>query len=337
MSSPLPSYSIIIETENLSLAASHCLIDCLASIRDRIRELEKAPEKVYLINSGDVSFAMARKIALEYDFIEVLEAPAGSNYYESKMFGLHSTESDIVVFADSDCRYEGGWLAGLVTPFTDPDVSVVAGETGFGGQGAHVLAMKIIHSFDGYSGADDIYPVNNYYANNFAIRRQLLLDVPIPTWLPLYRHACSWHCVELRRRGEVIWGQPRSRAVHAPPEGFSHFFWRFLLFGRDRTVRARLGLVDDAPRGGEPPPGGVAGVAFRRLRRVLRDDPRQALLLPIAGCIVVAAAALIKAGQLLAMVKPDLAIDRLGRIEGVRYPTVEEFLHRSELAIPGRD
>jgi len=337
MHPPLPSYSIIIETENLSLADSDCLVECLDSVRESIRDMQQAPRKVYLINSGDVSVAMAGRIALEYGFVEVLEAREGSNYYESKMFGAHRTESDIVVYADSDCRYERGWLAGLVTPFADPAVNVVAGETGFGGRGAYVLAMKIIHSFDGYSGADDLYPVRNYYANNFAIRRQLLLDVPIPTGLPLYRHACSWHCVELRRRGEVIWGQPRSRAVHAPPEGFSHFFWRFLLFGRDRTVRARLGLVDDASQDFERAPGGVAGVAYRRLQRVLREEPRQALLLPISGCIVVAAAALIKAGQLLARINPDLAIDRLGRIEGVRYPTVEEFLHRSDLAIPGRD
>jgi hypothetical protein len=117
----------------------------------------------------------------------------------------------------------------------------------------------------------------------------------------------------------------------------SHFFWRFLLFGRDRAVRARLGLVDDAPPAGERPPGGVAGVVYRRLQRVLRDEPRQALLLPLSGCIVVAAAALIKAGQLLARFNPDLAIGRLGRLEGVHYPTVGEFLNQSDLAIPGRD
>ncbi len=87
MHSPLPSYSIIIETENLSLADSHCLVECLDSVRESIRELQQAPREVYLINSGDVAADMARRIALEYGFVEVLDAPEGSNYYESKMFG----------------------------------------------------------------------------------------------------------------------------------------------------------------------------------------------------------------------------------------------------------
>ena len=34
MQSPLPSYSIIIETENLSLADSHCLVERLDSVRE---------------------------------------------------------------------------------------------------------------------------------------------------------------------------------------------------------------------------------------------------------------------------------------------------------------
>ena len=75
-------------------------------------------------------------------------------------------------------------------------------------------------------------------------------------------------CQQLRRRGEVIYSQPQSRAYHALPEGISHFFWRFLLFGRDRAVRARLGLVDDAPSA-VTRASGPFGVATARLQRAL--------------------------------------------------------------------
>ncbi len=337
MQQPLPSYSIIIETENLSLADSECLLKCLDSIRKCMEEFPHTPRQVLVINSGDLSVTMSGQLSDEYDFIEILEAPKGLGYYESKMLGARHVDADIVVFADSDCFFEEGWLAGLVTPFANPSVNIVAGETDLGGRGPYVLAMQIVHAFNGYSGADDIYPVKSYYANNFACRRQLLVDYPIPTSLPLYRSACFWHCVQLRRAGETVWAQPLSRAVHAPPEGLSHFFWRFLLFGRDRTVRARLGLIDDAPQPAGMTTGGVPGAAFTRLKRALRRRPGEAIWLPVSALIVVAAALLIRTGQGLAMIYPGLAINHVGAIEGVRYPSVEEYLRTADRSESGHE
>jgi len=326
MESTTETYSLVIETENLSLANSDCLWRTLDSIEKALARVS-APRESLLVNSGDVSAVMLDKLALRYPWITPIDAPTGANYYESKMFGIHRATGDIVVLMDSDCTYNEDCLAGLLAPFCDAAVRVVAGETSFVGKGPYILTLCIAHSFDGYSGATDVYPVNGYYANNVAIRRSLALELPIPTKLPLYRHGCSWHCVELRRQGETIWAQPRSRAAHSPPEGISHFFWRFLLFGRDRAVRARLGLVDDAPRAGGQG-GGVYGTLKKRLWRACQREPAQVLWLPLAAIIIGCAFVLIRLGQLLSHGNPEIAISHFGAIEGVHYPTLDEYIRK---------
>ena len=317
------SYSLIIETENLSIADSSCLWACLDSVQAAIGRVAP-PVEALLINTGDVSPSMLAMLEKKYPWVSLVHSPPGENYYEIKMRGVGLATADLVVFVDSDCRYNEDWLAGLLEPFDNSKVRIVAGETGFVDRGPYGLALAVAHSFDGFSGGTDLYLVNNYYANNVAFRRSVLFNLPIPTGLPLYRHGCSAHCVELRRAGEQIWAQPRSRAMHAAPEGLAHFFWRFLLFGRDRAVRSRLGLVDDAPKassGGS----GVIPVVRRRLERSLKLQPSQRKWIPAASLIVLAAFILIRAGQVLSRFRPQLAIEYFATIENLHYPTMDDY------------
>ena len=322
----MSSYSLVIETENLSIADSSCLLACLDSVQAAIGRVAP-PREALLINTGDISPTMVATLEQKYPWVSLVSSPPGENYYEIKMRGARLATADLVVFVDSDCRYNKDWLAGLLEPFVDPDVRIVAGETAFTDPGPYGLALAIAHSFDGFSGGNDLYPVNNYYANNVAFRRSVLLDLPIPTGLPLYRHGCSAHCVELRRRGEHIWAQPRSRAMHAAPEGLQHFFWRFLLFGRDRAVRSQIGLVDDAPKV-DAETSGIVHVVRRRLERALRLQRGQLKWMPLASLIVLAAFILIRAGQVLSRFNHQLAIEYFSSIENVHYPTVLEY-HRA--------
>lgn len=317
------SYSIVIETENLSLADSACLWACLDSVQSAIDRVAP-PAEALLFNTGDISPSMVAMLEKRYPWVSLVNSPPGKNYYEIKMQGARLATADLVVFVDSDCRYNEDWLAGLLEPFVDPNIRVVAGETAFTDPGPYGLALAIAHSFDGFSGRSDLYPVNNYYANNVAFRRSVLLDLPIPTRLPLYRHGCSAHCVELRRRGEHIWAQPRSRAMHAAPEGIQHFFWRFLLFGRDRAVRSRIGLLDDAPKPGGGK-SGVIAVVKMRLERSLKLQPAQRKWIPAASLIVLAAFVLIRTGQVLSRFRPQLAIDYFSTLENLDYPTIDDY------------
>ncbi|MGD2118857.1 MAG: glycosyltransferase [Chromatiales bacterium] len=317
------SYSLVIETENLSVADNERLWCTLHSLEKAIARIWQ-PDEVLLYNSGDVSPEMIAELGRKYEWVSPLSLPPGETYYEAKMRGAREVPSEIVVFVDSDCSYNEDWLSGLLEPFENPDINVVAGETGFSEPGPYSLALSIVHAFDGFSGRQELYPVNYYYANNVAFRRSFLMDSPIPTDLPLYRSGCYRHSVEMRSRGETIWTQPRSRAVHAAPEGLSHFFWRFLLFGRDRTVRRQLALGDDAPRVISEKRGARHFIS-RRLTRALKHQPEQWKWLPIAMLVVMFAELLIWIGKIMAIYRPQQFIGHFSKIEGVHYPTVQEF------------
>ena len=243
------------------------------------------------------------------------------------MIGARAVTAELVVFVDSDCIYNNEWLVGLLEPFEDPEVRVVAGETAFVEPGPYSLALSLAHAFEGYSNCADLYAVNSYYANNVAFRRSVLLDLPIPTELPLYRGGCIVHAAELRERGNTIWAQPRSRAAHAMPEGFSNFFWRFLLFGRDRAVRRRLGLGIDKTGGKQNKHGAsIYHSLSSRLTRSLRDQPTQRKWVPVALVIAAFARILQRNGELVASIWPQRFIGHFEDLEGVHYPTIEEYL-----------
>lgn len=324
-------YAIIIETENLSLADQDGLLQTLASIEKAIARVRE-PASVLLFNSGEIDTAMADDVRQRFPRVTMQSVAAGTGYYEVKLLGAQAVSTDIVVFADSDCRYGERWLEGLLAPIDDdPAVNVVAGETGFVGPGPYPLALSLVHAFDGFSRREASYPVNYYYANNVAFRRRLLLEHPIPTGLPLYRSGCYRHAVELRKRGETLWAQPLSRAIHAPPEGLSHFFWRFLLFGRDRTVRRRLGLDDDAPRV-KNEVRGARHYITRRLGNALAWQPGQWVWLPVALPIALAAKMLHLTGRIVASFSMDRFIGYFSAIENTQYTTVQQFLDRRELS-----
>ena len=327
-------YAIIVETENLSLADVDDLWRTLSSLETSIARA-RPPREALLMNSGNIATATAREVDRRHPWISLCYADAGTNYYGVKMQGARRVTTPVVLFTDSDCSYGEDWVSGMLDPFDDPAVSVVAGETGFAGRGPYSLALALVHAFDGYSGEDAPYPVNYYYANNVAFRRQLLLDMPIRTDLPLYRSGCYRHSIDLRRRGETIWAQPRSRAAHSPPQGLAHFFWRFLLFGRDRTVRETLKLDDDAPRV-QTQRRGARHHVLRRLGRTLADQPSQWPWLPIALLIAASARLLYHLGRLVARFAPERFIGHFASAEGVRYPTVAEFLESSGAGVTSR-
>jgi len=323
-------YSVVLETANLSFVERDSLWQCLDSIQAAIQKVSP-PESVLLYAGGEICADTLAALRARYAWVTVIPVEAGTSYYGMKMEGARKSNTDVIVMADSDCTYNQDWLAGLLEPFENPDVQVVAGETTFGRPGPYSLALAISFAFDGYSDRQELYPVNYYYANNAAFRRRVLLDPPIPTQLPLYRSGCFRHCVELRKRGVTIWAQPRSRANHTVLEGFSLFFWRFLLFGRDRAVRRRLELRDDAPQVRQYDQG--QSFLRRRLGRALKNQPEQRKWLPLALLIAVIARILVRIGDLAATRKPERFIGRFAKMESVNYPTVAEYLANRDDAI----
>jgi glycosyltransferase involved in cell wall biosynthesis len=309
--SPLPSFSIVLETENLASSDLTGLVRSLSCLADQDLPPSEANE-VLLIDSGDTPAELLAQLRLQYAWLKVVEAPAGTEYYESKMFGAKLATGEIVVYYDSDCLYDSHWLRTMLSSFQEPQIQIVAGETATQGVGIYGTAMAMVYIFPQFSGGKDLVPTKQYYLNNVAFRRSFLLEYPIPTELPLYRGNCVIHAHQLRAQGFTIWRQPKARTLHAPPNGVSHFFWRFLLIGHDYYWQKQF-----LPKTDDPTMQGVSGKlsVFRdRVSRLFANQPLHLFFFPLAIPVMIASALLIYAGYLITTRKPNYLLKRYNRL-----------------------
>jgi glycosyltransferase involved in cell wall biosynthesis len=245
----LPTFTVVIETANLSMAELDGLRDTLESMEQQSLPIRNANE-VLLADSGDVPEEALQRMLKAYPWIRAMRLPPGTGYEELKIAGANAATGEVVVYADGDCYYEPAWLEAMLTPFADPSVSIVGGETNIDSRGAYGLGVAIAFSFAPPS-PDGLFKTNRYHLNNVAFRRSVLAEVPIPSRRPCYRMT-GIHVAALQAAGHTIWRQPAARARHAPPNGFSHYMWRFLLFGHDGIVVPRL-VAADAKLAGKTP------------------------------------------------------------------------------------
>lgn len=322
-----PSFSIVLETENLANANLMGLLQALASLADQDPSPTKANE-VLLIDSGDTPADLLEQLCQQYPWITVLQAPVGTGYYEAKMLGAEQSTGEIIVYYDSDCIYEPTWLRIILTPFQQPEVQVVAGETMTRGVGPYGTAMSLTYIFPQFSNQKTLRPTSQYFLNNVAFRRSMLLQHPIPTELPLYRGHCVIHAHNLQQAGYTIWQHPQARTTHAPPNGLSHWFWRFLLIGHDYYWQKRL-LKKSRPqrnkkrlpaqKTGADPMAGLKGklqVLDDRVGQMIRNNPRHLMFIPLAIPIVLASLLLIWIGYLITAVKPNALLNTYNKILG---------------------
>jgi glycosyltransferase involved in cell wall biosynthesis len=305
-----PSFSVIIETANLSLADLDGLQETLASLAKQSLPIEKATE-VLIADSGDVPEDVFQATLTAYPWARVMRLPDGTGYEELKMAGARATTGDIVVFADGDCDYDRAWLERLLAPFADASVSVVGGETTIESTGPYEFGVALAASFPARTSSG-LYTSDRYHLNNVAFRRPVLEAVPIPSRRPCYRMS-GLHAARLLAAGYTIVRQPAARALHAAPNGVSHFIWRFLLMGFDGVVVPRL-IAQDAPAARRP------GVRRRRTFGLIRfwavqvgaklaseiaRRPSRLLMLPLALPVFGAAVALQAVGALAGLVAPE--------------------------------
>jgi glycosyltransferase involved in cell wall biosynthesis len=328
----LPSFSIILETENLANADLEGLSQALASLVHQDLSPTSANE-VILIDSGDAPAELLQQLCDRYPWIKIHPAPPSTGYYKAKMLGAQLATGEIIVYADSDCIYEPHWLRTLLTTFAEnPPIQVLAGETTTRGTGPYGTAMAMVYIFPQYSGKTTLSQTHQYFLNNVAFRRDFLLANPIPAELPLYRGNCVIHGNQLTQSGHPIWLNPTARATHAPPDGLSHFFWRFLLIGHDYYWQKKL--VQNTIPPSPPHPltpslspslqanrdATVSGVGekfriFRdRISRLVLNNPRHLVYFPLAIPIMVTAALLIYAGYLITRLKPNYLLKTYDQI-----------------------
>lgn len=320
----LPSFSLVLETENLANAA----IDGLAKSLDSLLEQSVSPtaaNEVLIIDSGYVPGALLDQLRSRYPWLKVHQPPHSVSYYKAKMLGAALATGQVIVYCDSDCIYEPDWLLNLLIPFAQVDeIQIVAGETTTQGWGPYGTAMALTYIFPQFSKAKALAPTAQYFLNNVAFRRDFLLQQPIPIDLPLYRGNCVIHALGLRQQGYTIWQQPNARATHAPPSSLSHFFWRFLLIGHDYywqnqlaaarnldQLQAQTTLDDRAPTAGFR---GKLAIFNDRIRKMIQHDRRHLLYFPLALPIMLASVMLITAGYSITAFRSDYLLKRYSHV-----------------------
>ncbi len=320
---PFPSFSIVVETENLAMADLQSLydaIDCLAAQAPP----PTAANEVLLIDSGDISPQVQQALQSRYTWLTIHPAPTGITYYGAKMLGAEIATGEILVYYDSDCIYEPQWLGTILRSFNHADIQVVAGETRTHGIGIYGTAMALAYIFPQYSGQTQLQRGSQYYLNNVAFRRQLLLTHPIPTDMPLYRGNCVIHAKQLTRDGITIWRQPQARASHAAPHGWSHFYWRFLLIGYDYYWQQRLlpqlclDVQTIGQEAADPTVSGLAGklqVLDDRVGKLIRSNPWHLCFIPLSIPVIVVAVGLIAIGYHITKQRPHYLLQQFELVE----------------------
>lgn len=323
----LLSFSIIIETENLSSAELDGLCRSLDSIAAQTVDPSSANE-VLIMESGDVPREMMERLLSQYPWLTLRSIEADMDYYAAKMRGVAMTTGEITVFADSDCVYKPDWLGNLLTPFAkDVAVQVVAGETTISAKGAYGLAIALTYIFPRWTRQRDLQPTGAYFFNNVAFRRQLLLAHPIPTDLAIYRGNCVIHAHCLKQQGITIWRQPTAQASHAAPNGGAHFFWRYVLLGYDALLIDRLRRANGRPNAyaciqpiadfGACLKLAVAKVvrAVLRFGQLLAEQPSCMINAPVASLITLSSLLLFCGGLAIAYLRPNFFRTPEGRID----------------------
>ncbi len=312
-----PTFSIVLETENLAQADLAGLFHSLASLAEQTPSPAQANE-VLLIDGGNAPPAVLAQLCDRYPWLHVHSVPAGIEYYGAKMSGARACTGEIVVYYDSDCIYASDWLNQILASFlVSPEIQVVAGETRTHGVGVYGTAMAIAYIFPQYSGQTSLQPSTQYFLNNVAFRRDFLLAHPIPLQLPLYRGNCVVHAQSLVESGHRIWRQPLAQATHAPPNGLRHFFWRFLLIGHDYywqqyLLQQRPMQQTSNNQEGKSPIGSIGeklGIFRDRFTKLIDSDWRHGLFFPLAIPIVISATLLIYVGYAVTARKQSYLLD----------------------------
>jgi glycosyltransferase involved in cell wall biosynthesis len=304
---PLPSFSVIMETENLAQEAP----ETLRRVFDRIAAQTVPPSaanEFLIVDSGDIPSALRAELTRRYPWLRIRTMAADMGYYQAKMAFVAELTGEVVVYCDSDVEYAPEWLERLLRPFADePDVQAVCGHTAVGIDGWYSLGVALCWYQLPPSRRRSLHEVRGYALNNVAFRRNLLLRHPIPQDLKLYRGNCSLHALQLRERGIKLWRQPTARGVH-PLLRPEHLLARAFMAGHAEVVVLRThggGGIARLRRGAERIARRL-GAPVLRLNDALAARPGNILRLPAALGVVLTFDLAFLAGFLTALVWPKM-------------------------------
>ncbi len=233
------TFSIVLETANLAINDLAQLKSALDTLYNQTLSVSNAKE-VIVVDTGLVPIQEIQDVCRQYANIQIVRAQTNLDYYLTKAEGFKYTTADIVAFVDSDCTINSEWLESILQPFDNPQIQIVTGETWHQIRTPYDLSVGLLWTLRPFTYGKQITEVASYYANNLAVRRQVLLEIPFVGSGENYRTGQSEHAHRLRQRNVQIWSQPRARAYHQVPK-LKYIFKILFSNGRDTWLLSKQG------------------------------------------------------------------------------------------------
>jgi hypothetical protein len=212
--------ALLIETNNLRAGDDPALVEAtlgrlLDHLRAQTRPLRTLDEVLVTHDGLDVA-TQDRLTRLAACPVRWVRLDAGTGYYEAKNQGFDASTAEVVVFADSDCWPDPGWLDALVAPFFDRQTQVVAGRTTYRDDtlGRAASAIDFLY-FPTPHGEEH---TRNFYANNVAFRRAVFGRFRYEAAPDVYRGHCQDLGFRLHRAGVPVRFAEAARTIHRFPD-----------------------------------------------------------------------------------------------------------------------
>lgn len=167
--------------------------------------------------------------------LTLLDLPPNTGYYAAKNAGFAATGAEVVIFADSDCWPDVGWLEALLGPFeADGTTDAVAGRTSYRDDlfGAAATAIDFMY-FPSPLGPGC---TRNFYANNVAFRRAVFAQTGYAAdgdGGGFYRGSCQVLGLALQASGVKLVLVESAHTVHRLPDSARDLVRLRLLRGAD--------------------------------------------------------------------------------------------------------
>lgn len=239
--------SIVLEWENAKGLDRRLAMEFLVDLAQRVDEFDlplQRPVELLIVYDDDVNASELRSDVAEASDrlgqglqVSFLHAP-GTGYYEKKGLAPYFLDSEIIVYADSDCTYSKDWLTKLTLPIHEGRADMVFGNTqARAGQNLVERACELAWFFPTDDPSDPLNAKsgNRFFANNFAVRRQTILDVPIPRLDAARCHGRRW-LSELRGNKRQFFKEADAVATHKQYGTMRDFLGRAWLLGKDKDA-----------------------------------------------------------------------------------------------------
>lgn len=160
-------------------------------------------------------------------------------YYEQKNQAARLAQGELLVYLDSDCIPQPGWLESLLAAFDRPDVVACAGVTSIDRDTRYSRLFAFLSDWPiDDVGAEPVVVATNFNANNVAFRRDTFLAHPYPD-NGSYKARCVQLWQELAVAGITIHRANRALVLHPAPVNPRHFAAKAIGLGHDYGLQFR--------------------------------------------------------------------------------------------------